>query len=278
MFGGLGLSIYTLAAQASSLLADGNSFHAPNVDEEFFPEAFLFAGTPFAINRVIMVRLIAALVLVLVMVIYSKRAKLVPSRSQNVVEALLGFSKTNVGEEIMGEKAGPYQPLLATIFLGIFFMNITGIIPGLQISSNSLIGMPLIYALVAYVGFIIAGIKSLGVGHFFKAQLFPPGVPWPLYFLMTPIEFFSNFILRPITLTVRLLANMVSGHLLLVICFVATNALYFSMGGVMGTGLGTVTLLAGIVFTLFEAFVAALQAYIFALLTAAYISLSIEEH
>ena len=106
----------------------------------------------------------------------------------------------------------------------------------------------------------------------------PKGMPWVLYFLMIPIEFLSNFIIRPATLTIRLMANMIAGHLILVLCFVGTNFLYTGLSGVMGISLGTVTLLAGIAFVAFEIFIAALQAYIFALLTSIYISLSIEEH
>lgn len=168
--------------------------------------------------------------------------------------------------------------MLATIFIGILFMNLTGVIPGLQIAGTSLIGMPLIYAAFVYVGFLYAGMKERGIGRFFKEQLMPPGVPWPLYFLMVPLEFLSTFILRPITLTVRLLANMVAGHFILVLCFLGTHYLYFTISGAFGTVLGSLTLLAGVIFVAFELFVGALQAYIFAMLAAAYISLSISEH
>lgn len=58
--------------------------------------------------------------------------------------------------------------------------------------------MPLIFALFSYFGFIVAGIRAQGGWNFFKGQLFPPGIPWPIYFIMTPIEFLSTFILRPI--------------------------------------------------------------------------------
>lgn len=225
-----------------------------------------------------MVRLIAVIVLCTILVIYSKRARLIPGRLQGSVELLLDFSRKQIGEELLGAKAGPFQPLLATIFLGILFMNITGTIPGLQVAGTSIVGMPIIYAVVAYVAFIYAGIKAQGVGHFFKDQLFPPGVPKPIYILMTPIELLSTFVIRPVTLALRLLANMVSGHLVLVLCFVGANSLFFAMGGVSGIALGSLTLLGGIAFTFFELFVACLQAYIFALLTAAYISLSIEGH
>lgn len=252
---------------------EGNGFHAPSLDE-FFPEPILFAGTPFEMNRIILVRLIAVAVLFLVCVLYAKRAKLVPGRWQAAMESLLDFSRKQIGQEILGEHAREYQPLLATIFLGIFFMNVTSVIPGLQIAATSIIGMPLIYAIVAYVAFIYAGLKAHGL-HFFKQQLMPAGVPAPLYVLMTPIELISTFVLRPVTLAVRLLVNMVSGHLLLVLCFVSTHYLYLHMGG-FGYLAGTLTFAGGLVFTVFEAFVAGLQAYIFALLSAVYISLSIE--
>ena len=209
-----------MATAAGSVLASGDGgFEAPKFSV-FSPEPFLFKGTPFEINQIVFVRLVATLAFVVVFTLYAKRARLVPGRAQGVVESMLEFSKRQVGEEILGERAKPYQPLLATVFLGLLFMNITGVIPGLQIASTSIVGMPLVYALVAYVGFIYAGIKANGFGRFFKEQLFPPGVPKPIYILMTPIELLSTFVIRPVTLTIRLLANMISGHLLLLLCCV----------------------------------------------------------
>ncbi len=266
-----------LAAFASGLVMGGDGFPSPDFNENFYPEAFLFAGTPFEINRIVMVRLVATFVLVLLLFLYSRRAKLVPGRAQAAMEFLLDFSRKNIGEEILGDKARDYQGLLATIFLGILFMNITGIVPGLQIAGTSIVGMPLVFAVVAYVAFIVAGVREHGFGGFFRDQLFPSGVPPFMYVLITPIEALSTFVLRPVTLTVRLLANMMSGHLLLVVCFVGTQYLVVELGGAMAA-LGSLTLLGGIVFTAFEAFIAALQAYIFTLLTAVYIQLSIAEH
>ncbi len=269
----------TLPATATAVMASGDdSWHVPGL-EEFFPEPFLFQGSPFEINRIVMVRLIAVVLLVVVFGLYARRAKLVPGRAQSGVEYLMEFVRKQIGQEIIGEeKADRYMPLLATLFFGVLFMNLTGVIPGLQIAATSVIGMPLVYALVAYVGFIAAGVREQGVGHFLRNQLMPKGMPKVLYILMIPIEFLSNFIIRPATLTIRLLANMVAGHLILVLCFVGTNFLYTGMSGVLGITLGSVTLVAGIAFVAFEIFVGALQAYIFALLTSIYISLSIEEH
>jgi F-type H+-transporting ATPase subunit a len=126
--------------------------------------------------------------------------------------------------------------------------------------------------------FNYAGIRHHGLLHFLKVNLFPAGVPWPVYILVTPIEFVGTFILRPVTLTVRLLANMMAGHLLLVLFFSATSALLFDSEGILRV-FGLASLAMGLAFTLFEVLVAFLQAYIFTLLTAVYIgSATADEH
>ncbi|SDU77598.1 F0F1 ATP synthase subunit A [Arcanobacterium phocae] len=267
------------AAPIILALKSGDSFTPPTLDHEFNPDPLFFIGTPFEIHRLLLVRLIAVIALFGVMLWYSRTAKVVPSRGQAAVESLLDFSRVQIGEEILGEdKAAKYQPMIATVFIGILFMNLTGVIPGLQIAGTSLVAMPLIFALFVFFGFVLAGVKSRGFGRFFREQLFPPGVPKLVYFLLAPLEFFSTFILRPLTLTVRLLSNMVAGHFILVLCFLGTHYLYFEISGIFGAGLGSLTLLVGVVFVVFELFVGALQAYIFAMLAAVYISLSISEH
>jgi F-type H+-transporting ATPase subunit a len=163
------------------------------------------------------------------------------------------------------------------MFFMILFMNVTGVIPLLNVAGTSVIGVPIVLAVVSYVMFIYAGIKKHPLG-FFKNSLFPAGVPWPLYIIVTPIEFFSTFVLRPITLVLRLTFNMISGHLLLVLFFSGTTFFFFTAPGFFKLfGLGTVAL--GFAFTLFELLVAVLQAYIFTLLSSVYIQLALaEEH
>ena len=269
-----------LAAGAVGALpasSEGSGFEPPSMDD-FFPAPFAFQGTPFELNRVMMVRLIMACALVLVFAIGAARARVVPGRFQNALEMILDFVRKNVAEEILGPDFGRrYAPVLTTIFLGVLFLNISGVIPGLQIASTGVVGMPLVFAIVSYIVFFYAGVRTNGVGRYIKGSLAPTGVPGFLYPLIIPIEFLSNFILRPLTLTVRLLANMISGHLLLALCFVATNAL-FVYATASFKALGVVTLAAGVIFVVFEAFVAALQAYIFTLLTAVYIDSSVRMH
>jgi F-type H+-transporting ATPase subunit a len=137
--------------------------------------------------------------------------------------------------------------------------------------------VPLVLAAISYITFIYAGVKK-GTGHFFKNSLFPAGVPWPLYFIVTPIEFISTFIVRPVTLTLRLMMNMIVGHLLLVLFFSATT-FFFIEAPVVFKAFGLGTLAFGFAFQLFEVLVALLQAYVFAILTTVYIQLAVaDEH
>ncbi len=267
----------TAGVSARLPMSDGGGFTPPSIDD-FYPEPFAFLGTPIEMNRVIMVRMLMAVALVLVFGVGAARAQLVPGRLQNVLEMLIGFVRTNIAEEILGKKNGArYAPVLTTMFLGILFLNISGVIPGLQIASTGIVGMPLVFALVSYVVFIYAGVRANGVGKFLKGTVLPSGVPGFLAPLIIPIEFLSNLVLRPLTLTIRLMANMISGHLLLSLCFIGTNFLFvYASAGLKAVGV--VTLAAGIAFILLESFIAALQAYIFTLLTAVYIDSAVHVH
>ncbi|NTW42343.1 MAG: F0F1 ATP synthase subunit A [Cellulomonadaceae bacterium] len=260
---------------AASGEGDGG-FHPPSI-ADFFPAPVLFEGTIFELNRINLIRILVAVVLVTTMAIVARRATLVPGRTQNAVEMLLDFVRVNVAEELLGTRNAPrYVPLLTTIFFAILAFNLTGVVPLLNISTTGLIGLPLMLALWVLVMYLGAGIKAHGLGGFLKNSLFPPGVPAVMYVLLTPIELLTVFVLRPATLALRLMANMVAGHLMLVLCFSATQFFIVEASGGMKV-FGAFSLVGGIMLTLFELFVAALQAYIFVVLTAVYLNLSIEE-
>lgn len=200
-----------------------------------------------------------------------RKPKLVPGKGQSVAELAIGFVKVQIADGVLGEKLGKkYLPLLTAMFFGILAMNITGIIPGLNIAGTSLIGMPLVLAVVSYIAFIYAGFKEAGPGTFFRNALFPPGVPWPMYILLAPIELVNIFIVRPVSLALRLFLNMMVGHLLLVLCFGATNFFVVTLGGA-DMLFGIPTLLGGFIMTLVEMLASVLQAFVFTLLTAVYI-------
>lgn len=257
-------------------LFQSDGFHTPSIGD-FNPEALLFDGTIFEFNRITMVRILAAVVMVTIFLIVSSRARVVPKRGQAIVELLWDFVRNQIVEPVMGEEhTKKWMPALFTLFVSIIFFNITGVIPFLNIAGTSLIGLPLIMALWVYVMYLSAGVKKQGLGGFLKNNLFPAGVPKPIYILLTPIEFLQVFILRPATLALRLAANMMAGHLLLVLCFAATHYFFLEASGWLKS-VGAVSLLAGVAFTLFEIFVALLQAYVFTILSALYINMSLED-
>ena len=255
----------------------GGGFHGPSIDE-FFPPVILFAGTLFEMNRIMMIRVLVALVIVLVFWLGTRKMKLVPTRGQSLIEMGLDFPRVSIAEDLLGKKDGNrFLPLLTTIFFMVLGLNLTGVIPGLNIAGTSVIGVPLLLAVIAYGTFIYAGVKK-SPKNFFKNSLFPPGVPGGLMPLIAVIELISTFVLRPITLTLRLLMNMMVGHFLLVLFFAVTQFFLFTAGGWYSLfGVGTFAF--GIAFTLFELLIIVLQAYIFTLLTAVYIQLAVlEEH
>jgi F-type H+-transporting ATPase subunit a len=234
-------------------------------------------------NRLELIRLLVLVLLVIFLLVGTRRLKLVPKRGQVITEFLLGFPRQSIIIDTLGEEDGRrFMPILMTVFFVTLGMNLTGIVPGLQLAGTSVIGIPLIEAIVLYVVFIYAGVKKHGGGGFLKASLFPPGVPWPLYILLTPVEFVSTFVVRPISLTLRLLMNLVAGHMLLALCWAATQfflvTLVFTNGNFLGL-LGIGTFAFGVVFFALELFVALLQAYVITILGAIYIQLSLaDEH
>lgn len=250
--------------------------HSPGVGD-FFPEAFFGQGTLLEFNRLTFVRVIMGLLLCLTVGVVASRIKAVPGRGQALLEIIADFVRGNVAFTLLGNKNGRrFAPLLGTLFLGVLAMNLSGVIPGLNIAASSVVAVPMVFAVLTYITFIGAGIREQGVGHFLASQLFPPGLPKVMYLLITPIEFLSNFIVRPVTLTLRLLCNMVSGHMLLGMTFYGTSYLLYHLQA--SSAASALTGAAMIVVTLFEVFVAVLQAYIFTILSAVYIKLSIEAH
>lgn len=251
--------------------------HMPGV-ADFTPEALFGEGTLLQFNRLTFVRLVMGGTLCLILgVAAARRFRLVPGRGQALLEIVADFVRSNVALMLLGNKNGRrFAPLLGTLFLGVLAMNLSGVVPGLNIAASSVVAVPMVFAALTYVTFIGAGIKEQGVGHFFVSQLMPPGLPKAMYLLITPIEFLSNFIVRPVTLTLRLLCNMVSGHMLLGMTFYGTTILLHQLQ--VTSAASALTGAAMIVVTLFEIFVAVLQAYIFTILSAVYIKLSIEAH
>ncbi|MEO7147508.1 MAG: F0F1 ATP synthase subunit A, partial [Terrimesophilobacter sp.] len=118
----------------------GGGFVGPSINE-FFPQVILFAGTPFELNRILIIRLLAVTVLVLVLWLGTRKLKLVPGRGQVAMEFAIDFARKGIAIDTLGEQEGKrFAPLIMTIFFLTLALNLTGTIPGLQIASTGLIG------------------------------------------------------------------------------------------------------------------------------------------
>ena len=264
------VALIPILAFATAPATDAPEFKGPSI-LDFFPPAIFFEGTPFELNRIMLLRLVIVALIFLLFWLGTRKMQLVPGRFQGTIELGLEFVRKNIVEDLLGQKDGRrFLPLITTIFFLVLFMNITGIVPGINIAATSVVGMPLVLAIAAYIAFVWAGLRK-HPWTFLRNALFPPGVPWPLYVIVTPIEFISLFILRPVTLTLRLLMNMIVGHLLLVLFFSATAFFMVELGG-WWIAASAVTLAFGTAFTFFEILVSVLQAYVFAILTCVYLN------
>jgi F-type H+-transporting ATPase subunit a len=107
--------------------------------------------------------------------------------------------------------------------------------------------------------------------------MFIPGVPWPVYIILAPVELLTILFIRPFTLTLRLFANMFAGHIVLLVFITGADYMLFGIANPALKAAGLLTGAVAIVMTFFELFVAIFQAYIFALLTALYIGGSVSE-
>jgi F-type H+-transporting ATPase subunit a len=223
---------------------------------------------PGGFNKIALIDCLALLLTLLLFFLAGRKRELVPTGAQNLAEASVDFIEDGIVMQTMGEEGLRFTPFLTAMFFFIFFPNIFEIIPGFQMPANARMANPMFLALLSWVIFNVMGVISQGPGHYLKNTLFPPGVPKALYILVTPIEFISVFLVRPFSLAVRLFANMLAGHLLLVTFAVLTAALWSKTLLVV---VAPVSFLMLILMTGFEILVSVLQAYIFTILTAVYI-------
>ena len=255
------------------------SFHPQN---EFKLDTWFSVG-PVDFNKAVLYILIAAILTVGTMVYIARRMQQRPNRVQTAVEVLFSLMRDNITRGNMDDKtARKWFPFIGTLFLFIWYSNLIGYIPlptntehkidifGIQFPSFSLyaatanLAIPLALALVVWLSYNIEGVRAKGFVGYLKS-LIPKGVEGPLLLLIFPLEIFSNF-MRLISLSVRLFANILAGHL--IILFMA-GALAVLLGI---AALGWLTIPAGVALFLFEVgLVATLQAFIFATLTAIYL-------
>jgi F-type H+-transporting ATPase subunit a len=201
-----------------------------------------------------------------------RRDGIVPGRIQSIVEVIYEFIERNTVLNVMGEDGRRFFPLIFTIFIFIFFSNFLGLVPGsFTVTSHIIVTFAMaicVFALVLAVGFWTHGIFFLGL-------FVPSGAPWWIMPLIVPIEIIS-FLSRPISLSVRLAANMLAGHTMLKV-FAGFVVTMLGAGGVLSF-LSIGPILAGVGVMALEVLVAAIQAWVFALLTCIYLNEAVHLH
>jgi F-type H+-transporting ATPase subunit a len=232
---------------------------------------FLFDGTPYAVNKTVLIYVASVVITMTFFFAAGRRAQLVPRGVQNIAESSLEFVREGIILQTIGPEGMRYLPFLTTMFFFIFFANIFEIVPFIQFPANASFAVPLILAGLVWIIFNVVGVVKQGPIGYLKTSLFPPGVPKALYILVTPIELVSIFLVRPFSLAIRLFANMLAGHLILATFALLCAALFSTtlLVAILPFSFGLL-----IALTAFEILVAGLQAFIFTILTGVYVGSS----
>ena len=260
--------------------ADGEGFTPPGPADFDLPPIFEFgSGTGEFLGQAYilgitkpMVQIVVAAILVFV-VFYaaSRKRAMVPGKLQFVGEEAYGFVRNSLGRDIIGSHDFQrFVPYLFALFFFILVNNFFASVPIIQFPTFSRASMAYALAALSWVIYNAVGIHKHGFLGYLKLQCVPSGVSKAIYPLLIPLEFFSNILVRPVTLALRLFANMFAGHLLIILF--STGGLYLIQNeGVVGLVAGPLAWVMTIAIAFLELLVQFLQAYVFVLLNAMYI-------
>jgi len=233
-------------------------------------------GVQICFNFITLLVLLTFIALIVLFTMAFRRPTVVPGKLQALMELGLEFVREQIAIPVLGQDADRFLPLLASLFFFILVGNLFEVIPGFNFSANSRVAFPLTLAIIAWVTYNGVGIAKHGFFGYLKHTCIIEQAPAPLrYTLLMVIEFISNIVVRPITLTIRLTANFVAGHFLLAIFFLGT--VFFLKDGPKTWIFVAVSFPLSVLLVGFEIFVAVLQAFIFAILTGSYIGGALAE-
>ena len=259
--------VVAAGAAGSCHIFSGCGFPSPSIEDFYFTP--LFKVGPVAFGKPGLLLLLSTFIVVAFFFAAFRRPQLVPRGAQNLGEMGVLFVRDQILRPQLGKSGDKWLPFLVSLFFFIWVNNIMGIIPILYFPAMSKYGYPVALAGMVWLIYMGLGIKKQGVGGYFRTLAIPSGSPWWILPLLVPIEIFSNVFVRPFTLSVRLFANMLAGHVLLLVFSLATwYLLTFSIGLLFSATSFIVLILV----TALEVLVQALQAFIFTILTATYIS------
>ncbi len=274
-------------AELMSHVKDADAFHLPNGTAEGLhvpiPQPLEAIGIEFHITKFMVLELVAAVLLILVFVPLAwriRRGGPPKGRAWNLLEAMLLFLRDQVARPAIGKhEADRFLPFVWTIFFFILACNLLGLVPWAG-SPTGAWGCTLVLAVATFLVVVIAGMKKFGVAGFFLNQVPHMELPLVLSILIKPMIFVIEIVgllIKHFVLSVRLLANMFAGHLVLavIIGFIGMTA---EANVALWAGVTVSSVLGAVALNMLELFVAFLQAYIFAFLSALFIGMAVHKH
>ncbi len=227
----------------------------------------------FSLTRNVVQMFIAVILLLVIMLNVAKKYKKngalsAPTGFQNAIEPVITFVRDEVGKPNLGHKYEKYMPYLLTVFFFILINNLLGLIPG----SANVTGNIAFTLVLAFISMLVILFSTNS--HFWGHIFWPPGVPFLVKLILIPVEFAGVFI-KPIALMIRLFANMVAGHIV-IICFISLIFIFAAMSKVAGIGFSPVSLAFTVFIFFIEILVAFIQAFIFTNLTAVFVGQAFE--
>ncbi|RJS47931.1 ATP synthase F0 subunit A [Nocardioides cavernaquae] len=245
-------------------------FVAPGPGNFELPGFFEIAGHP--VTKPMFQLVLAAIVVFAFFFLAARKRAMVPGRLQYAGEGAYGMVRNSVARDIIGSHDfQKFVPYLVTLFFFILVNNLFASFPGIQFPTFSRASMAYALAGMSWLVYNWVGVRKHGLVGYLKLQCVPTGVSPIMYPLLIPLEFFSNLVVRPVTLALRLFANMFAGHLLLMLFATGGLHLITEVGGI-GYAVGPVAWVLAILISFLELLVQFLQAYVFTLLNAMYIS------
>lgn len=263
---------------ASLTIAAASGPPSPGPADFDLPAIFDLGG--LGVTKPMLLVALSTLLIVALFYTMARPAAVVPGRMQFAGELVYGFVRNGIARENIGSKDFQrFVPFLFSLFLFVLVNNFYGIIPVIQFPSMSHIGYPLAIAVLAWLVYNGAGIARKGFLGYLKHETVPGGMKGPILLLLVPLEFMSNIILRPVTLTLRLFATMFAGHLLVILFSLGGEYLLLHSDPLLNKVAGVFSVVLAVAISFLEILIMFLQAYVFTLLTSMYISEALaDEH
>jgi F-type H+-transporting ATPase subunit a len=256
-------------------------FEAPSARSFDLAGEPIFPGVPGLewLTKFMLQAIVSVVLIVAFWLIMSRKNSLVPGKAQFAGEYVYNFVRNGIARDTIGHDWQKYLPLLVALFSFVLVNNLFGIFPLTLMPTTAHVSWAYGLAGLVWVLYNAVGIAKHGPWGYLKHTVLPSGVPWYMWPLVIPLEFASNIIVRPATLALRLFANMFAGHLLVLVFVLGGEYLLLHTESAFNKVAGVVSLLFSLVIFALEIFVQSLQAYIFTMLTAQYISSAVaEEH